>query len=71
MGGSSERHYILGSKKETIFPIVSSVACAGIGVDRAEDTAFQPVLWHAGRWLATAVVSLFVSRSFSSNGSTC
>jgi hypothetical protein len=32
--------------------------------------ATQPVHWHAGGCLATVVVSLFVSRSLPSNGST-
>jgi hypothetical protein len=46
---------------------VSIVAYVANGVDRPENTFFQPVHWPTGRHLATAVVSLFVSRS-SSNG---
>jgi hypothetical protein len=37
--------------------------------DPAVNTVFQRVHWRAGRYLATAVVSLFVSRSLPSNWS--
>jgi hypothetical protein len=33
-----------------------------MGAERAESTAFQPVNWRAGRYLATGVVSLFRGR---------
>jgi hypothetical protein len=55
--------------RETLLIVVSNVACSAIGADRTEITAFQTVHWHAGRCLATAVVSLFLSWWLPGNGS--
>jgi hypothetical protein len=48
-------------RKHRFSVAVSNVECAAIGADRVENTAFQPVYWRAGLYLATASSSLFRS----------
>jgi hypothetical protein len=47
----------------------STVACAAIGMDRAENTLL--LLLFTGHYLVAAVVQLLTSRSLPSKGSTC